>query len=86
MGIEKEGAKFRTGLEPVETQAKIVQWTILLTRVRVVPLPAPNKNVEIKKGWIIIYQLYVACLFFELLVLGPQQFPIGHQDLAYFVL
>ena len=32
-GLEKEGAKFRAGLEPAETQAKIVQRTILLTRL-----------------------------------------------------
>jgi len=44
VGIEKEGAKFRAGLEPAETQAKIVQWTILLTRVRVAPLPAPRQS------------------------------------------
>ena len=44
MGIEKEGAKFRAGQEPAETQAKIVQWTILLTRTRVDPLPAPKNR------------------------------------------
>jgi len=32
-GLEKEGAKFRAGREPAETQAKIVQWTILPTRL-----------------------------------------------------
>ena len=32
-GIEKEGAKFRAGQEPAETQVKTVQWTVFLTRL-----------------------------------------------------
>lgn len=31
--IEKKVAKFRAGLEPAETNAKIVQWTIFPTRL-----------------------------------------------------
>ena len=41
VGIEKEGVEFRAGLEPAEAKTKTVQWTVLLTRVRVDPLPAP---------------------------------------------
>jgi len=32
-GLEKEAAKFRAGQLPAETKAKIVQWTILPTRL-----------------------------------------------------
>ena len=32
MGLEKEGAKFRAGQEPAETQVNNVQWTLFLTR------------------------------------------------------
>lgn len=42
VGLEKEHAKLLAGLEPAEAKVKIVLWTIFVTRVRVVPLWAPN--------------------------------------------
>ena len=44
MGLEKERAKFRAGQEPAETQVKIVQRTIFVTRGRVAPPPAPERH------------------------------------------
>ena len=41
MGLEKERAKLRAGQAPAEAKVKIVQRTIFVTRVRVVPLCAP---------------------------------------------
>ena len=55
LGIEKEGAKFRAGLVPAETHAKIVLWTIFLTRVRVAPLPAPSSK-QAFKGLLFCFQ------------------------------
>ena len=44
VGLEKERAKLRAGQAPAEAKVKIVQWTIFVTRVRVVPLWAQNEN------------------------------------------
>ena len=44
VGLEKERAKFRAGQEPAETQVKIVQRTIFVTRERVAPPPAPERH------------------------------------------
>ena len=43
VGLEKERAKLRAGQVPAEAKVKIVQWTIFVTRVRVVPLWAPKE-------------------------------------------
>ena len=43
-GIEKEVAKFRVGLGPTETKAKIVQWTIFPTRLDAFHLKPPKRH------------------------------------------
>ena len=47
MGLEKEVAKFRAGLGPAETKAKIILWIIFPTRVVQSHFGHQKKNVAI---------------------------------------